>query len=183
MTNSTPARREASQSRRSKRGEQHGLFIYVIVGAALLAIIAAIVLILIAGSTKTSKSVLDQERQYAFDSNVVVRGLFNISSLEFSESQSASCGLAESYQKPVIMTLRFQTYEVPDSCTIFINDKLLRSERRLDPDCIGGCPFQEFSRQFSLGEVDYRDSHMVKVCCNAICLQKELQGLCNQAAE
>lgn len=159
------------------------MLVFAIVGGALLLIISVIVLILIAASTNTSKSVLEQDRQFVFDSNVVVRGLFNVSALEFSDAESVSCGLADSYTRPVVLTLRFQSYQVPDSCSIFINNKLLRSERRLDPDCAGSCPFAEFSRQLSLGDVDYRDSHAVKVCCDAICLEKQLVGLCNEPGE
>jgi hypothetical protein len=166
----------------SKRAEGQPFLAFVVIGVALLVLIAAIVFILIAASTNTSKKVLDDQKQYTLDSDSLVKGIFSISAVKYVDAENASCTQETSYQRPVLLSLRFSSYEVPDSCSIFLNGKLLRSERRLDPDCNSSCAFAEFTRQFSLGDLDYRDSHTVRVCCNTICLEKQLPTLCTNAA-
>jgi len=151
---------------------------FIFVGVVLAGLIGALVFILLASSANTSKIVLDEQKGYGLYSNTVVRGLFSVVSVRFADRENASCTKADSYSRPAVMTMRFQTYEVPDSCSIFVNDKLLRTERRIEPDCRTACDFQEFKRQFSLGDFDYRDNHIIKVCCNDICLEQRLESLC-----
>jgi hypothetical protein len=161
-----------------KQGEGQRLVLFLIVGPALLALIGFFVFVLLAGSTSTSKVVLDEQSKYGLYSNNVVRGLFSIPTLKYADPENASCTKADDYQRAAVLTLRFHTYQVPDSCTFFVNDRLLRTEGRLEPDCFVACEFEEFNRQFSLGTFDYRDDHSVRVCCNNICIEQELPGLC-----
>ena len=160
-------------------GQAQGRFIlFIIVGIVLLSLIGALVFILLAASANTSKAVLAQQEDFSLESSMVVRGLFSISSLRYADNTNASCTLAESYKRPVVVTLRFHAYEAPESCSIFVNDGLLRTEKRLQPECKVSCGFEQYNKQFSLGEFDYRDSYTIKVCCNQICIQKPLLGLC-----
>jgi hypothetical protein len=179
LTNSIPAPLQVLQNTRAEGSPRGILFLVlvIIIGA----LIAAFVFMLISTSTNTSKVVLDEQDKYSLYSNTVVRGLFTISTVRYANTELASCTQEQDYKRPVSMTLRFQAYNVPDSCEIFVNNKPLRSERRLEPDCRVSCDFQEFNRQFAIGDLDYRDSHLIKVCCDNICLQKRLESLCTIA--
>jgi hypothetical protein len=161
-----------------KKGDGRA-WLFIIVGVTFGGLIAMLVFFLLVSSTSTSRAVLEENDHYDIYSSTVVRGLFSIVSVRFADSENASCTKADDYLRPAIMTLQFQTYEVPETCSIFVNDRLYRTERRLEPDCRVACEGQQFNRQFSIGDFDYRDDHIIKVCCQQICLEKRLEGLCS----
>ncbi len=164
---------------KTKRGQSRAPILIVsgVIGAS---IIAMFVFIIFQLTTNTTKLVLDEQEEYTLSSSVVVKGLFSIVSARFADDEeAASCTMSDSYLRPAILTLRFRAYSTPESCSIFVDDHLLTTENRLEPDCRVSCGFEEFNRQFSIGEFDYRDQHTIKVCCDRICLEKALPSLCS----
>lgn len=141
-------------------------------------IVGILVYIMLTLSTKTSAQVLSQQREYTLTSTSVVKALFAMTSLKYADTENASCALAQDYERPASIVLRMKPYEVPESCSIFVDSVLVKTERRLEPDCTDACAFQEFDRGIAIGNVDYRDDHTVRVCCNSICVEDVLPGLC-----
>jgi len=116
-------------------------------------------------------------------SSTVVHSLGTILNMRYSDPETASCINAVStgsFLRPVTMTMRFRTRSVPDRCDFFVNGALVKSERRIEADCSTTCPFSEFNRQFTLGSLDYRDNHAVRVCCDDICVEQTLERICAQ---
>ncbi len=171
----------ASQNSMNRRAEEPPrVMLFLIIALAGGILITLLVFVLISSSATTSKTVLDEQEKYGLYSNTVVRGLYTITAVRFADAEGASCTKSDNYQRTVIMSMRFQSYQVPDTCDVFVNSKYLRTERKLDPDCRTSCDFQEYTRQFTLGDLDYRDSHVIRVCCNDICVERQLAALCNK---
>lgn len=143
-------------------------------------IICLLVAIILNISTKTTATVLTKQKDYTLSSTTVVKGLFAVSSLRYADVENASCTLADNYQRPVSLVLRMHAYEVPESCSLFVDQVLIRTERKLSPDCKESCDFTEFDRGISVGLADYRDDHVLRVCCNQICIEEILPSLCGQ---
>jgi len=173
-------------SMRTRKGEdQPRLLLFFFIAAAFSGLIAMIVVIVVMASTSTSKAVLADQESVGVYSGAVVRSLATITNLRYSDVETASClGTSTapgSFQRPVTLTMRFRTGNIPNRCDIFVNNVLVTTERRIEPeDCGTTCPFTEFNRQFSIGELDYRDNHQFRVCCDGICVDKTLERLCQR---
>jgi hypothetical protein len=173
-----------------RRGEdQPRLLLFFFIIAAASGIIAIIIFLVVGVSTSTSKAVLEEQENRDVFSPDIVQSLGTILSLRYADSETASCIIRAPeveelntftpFIRTAILTMRFRTNNAPDRCDMFVNGILVTSERRIEADCGVHCPFTEFNRQFTIGELDYRDSHIIKVCCNDICVEKTLERLCN----
>jgi len=157
-----------------KAGEERSV-LFLVLGIVFAGLIGMLVFSILKISTSTRDAVLTQQQQYDLTSDVVTKGLFSFVTVYFSNADNTSCAMASDYTRPVIMTLAFDPNNLPETCSFFVNDSLLTTERDL---CGKSCSTQQFNRQFSIGKLDYRISHTIKACCNAICIKKELSGLC-----
>lgn len=163
-----------------RRGEETSpLTMFLIVSAIAAAIIIIITFIVAATSTHTSQAVLQQQQDYSVYSSAVVQGLYTFVTVQYSDIANTSCTPGSDFQRPVMLVLRFTPNLVPDSCSFFVDGSLVTTQRNLDAECRGSCPFTDFDREFSLGDLDYRDSHQVRVCCDAICIEKTLPSACS----
>lgn len=168
----------------NRRGDdQPRILLFVFIAAAFTGIIAMIIFLVVSASLNTSKAVLSDQENAQIYSSSVVSSLGTVLNLRYSDTETASCIRTDGpndFQRPVTLTMRFKSNNVPDRCDFFVNGALTKSERRIETDCTTNCPFSEFNRQFSLGTLDYRDTHIVRVCCNDICVEKTLERICAQ---
>lgn len=159
------------------------LLFFFFMAAAFTGVVAMIVFLVVAASTNTSEAVLNDQKNVNVYSGTVVQGLGTILNLRYADTETATCigsGGLGGFQRPATITMRFRTGTVPDRCDFFVNGALVKTERRIETDCGNSCPFSEFNRQFTLGSLDYRDDHAVRVCCNDICVEQALERLCTQ---
>jgi hypothetical protein len=159
------------------------MLFFLFVTAAFAGLVAMIVFLVVMASTNTSKAVLQDQQDVDIYSGTVVQSLGTILNLRFVDTESASCiqggdDPLTPFQRPVTLTMRFRTNNVPDRCDVFVNGALAKSERRIEAECGASCPFAEFNRQFTIGLLDYRDTHTVRVCCDGICVERRLERLC-----
>jgi len=119
--------------------------------------------------------VFRQQEDLQLNNPLVTQGLFGVSTPDFATITSCD---APPFMQEAYVNLVLRYREVPRSCTYWVNDRYVRTERDLAPSCIHECPVGEFSRTVALGEYDVRDNHVVKVCCNDICVERSLQSSC-----
>ncbi len=175
--NSTPINLAQKNSPRSGE-DQPRMLLFFFIAISLAAAVGVIVYIVLLASTNASKVVLNDEKDRGLYSSSVVQAHFSILSARYVDTENAACAIGTYFLRPATLTVRMKTILVPESCSIFINGRLLQTERRLEPDCGTSCSFSEFNRQFSLKENDYRDNQVVRVCCDDICIERQLEKLC-----
>ena len=179
MNQQTPASKQVVP--RSRTGEEQPrvvLFFFIVL--ALGTMIAVILSVIIMASTNASKAVLEDEKDRGLYSQSIVQAHFSILSARYVDTENASCHIGSEFLRPATLTVRFKTILTPESCSIFINGRLISTERRLAADCGRTCAFTEYNRQFSLRQNDYRDDQLIRVCCEDICVERTLEKLCSQ---
>lgn len=132
-----------------------------------------------AGAKNAQQQVLLTQEDRALSNDAVVKGIFSVGEPAFQTAQH-SCSVPFLDQAYVNVNMLY--LDPPRSCTLFVNDKYVKTDRDLKPDCIRECPAGEFARTYSLGFLDVRDSHEVRVCCNDICIEKALPKVCERSA-
>lgn len=133
------------------------------------------------GAQTAKQEVLAQQAELGLHSPTVQRGLFSFTTPTYAV-QNVSCNTPPFMQEAYInLVLRYR--ETPRSCSYWVNDRYVRTDRELAPNCVRECPVGEFSRSTPLGEYDMRDLHKVRVCCNDICVEAALQPLCEVSGE
>lgn len=149
--------------------------IFFTVTMALLVMGSVLFFVISIGAKSTQNQVLRQADMTGLDSDFVRKGLFAIGQPAY-ETQNHSC--VAPFSDDAYATLVMDYHAVPRSCTVFVNGRLMRTERDLRPECIGECPYTDFDRTLYIGSLDTRDSHSVRVCCNDVCITKQLPAAC-----
>ena len=129
------------------------------------------------GAKHTQQQVLTQQSNLELTNPTVTRGLFSVATPSYA-FEDVSCSQPPFMQEAYVnLVLRYR--ETPRSCTFWVNDRYILTERDLAPSCVRECPVGEFSRTIPLGEHDVRDRHVVRICCNDICVEQPLRNICD----
>ena len=149
--------------------------VFFIIAMAIVVMGSVLFFVISAGARTTQAEVLRQADRTDLESDFVRKGLFALGQPSY---ESAEHACVAPFGDDVYVTLVMDYHAVPRSCTVFVNSKLLRTERDLRPECIGECPYTDFDRTLYVGLLDTRDRHTVRVCCNEVCISKELPAQC-----
>lgn len=147
------------------------------IALAIVAMSSVLFVVVSQGANHARSEVLRQQEDLTLRSPIVTVGLFSVSTPEFS-ADGATCTQPPFVQE-AYMSLILQYRQIPRSCTYWVNEAYVRTDRDLAPNCVRECPVGEFSRTIPLGEHDIRDNHVVRVCCNDICVEHSLRQVCD----
>jgi hypothetical protein len=142
--------------------------VFISLGSVLFFVISA-------GAKQTQNAVLEQSERVGLNQELVKKGLFAFGQPSyFTNNHSCTPPFADEVYATLVMS-----YETtPRSCSIFVNGKLIHTEYNLKPECIGQCPYEDFSRTIYVDKLDVRDNHEIEMCCNGICIEKGLSAVC-----
>ncbi len=128
------------------------------------------------GAKTAQQEVLSQQEELTLTNPQVTRGLFTLSRPSFIDP-ALSC-TSPPFRDDAVVSAVFLYRQPPRSCTFWVNGAYIKTVRDLAPSCIHECPVGEFSRVFSLGAYDIRDPHVVRMCCNDICIEQSFERVC-----
>lgn len=150
--------------------------IVLFVTIAIVLMSSALFVIFSTGAKQAQLAVISDAQQADLSSDTVNKGLFVFEQPSYM-TQNHSC---EAPFKDDVYTSLVMSYQTtPRSCSIFVNGELIRTQSDLRPDCRGQCPYEDFSLTTYIGNLDVRDTHNIEICCNDICIQKELDPQCS----
>lgn len=129
-----------------------------------------------AGARQASDEIIAQQQDRSLSNPAITKAVFEIGLPGYANEPHA-CKVPFSEHAYINLVTTYQ--QVPSSCSAFVNQRHAGTHRDLRPDCIGQCPYEEFSRTLPLGELDVRDTHVVRICCGDICLEQVLAPLCS----
>ena len=150
--------------------------LYVLTTVAFLAVGAIMLIVASGGADMILESAYSDVVTTELEDDFLRKGLFGLGEPSYLANASAceEASVSEAY-----VTTVMQYHATPRSCDVFVNDAFKYTDRQLRPRCVGECPYEEFDKTFSLGVLDMRQSHEIRVCCNDICIRKELATVCD----
>ena len=150
--------------------------VFFLIAITLLIMGSVIFFVLTSGAKQVQSATLAQSDAASLDSDAFNQGLFVLDQPSFfTQDHSCRAGFVDD----VYVSVGMLYSNPPRMCSFFVNDRYVKSERNLQPSCVGSCPSGEFSRTFLVDALDVRDSHVVRVCCNDVCSQRRLEALCS----
>lgn len=150
--------------------------IFFIIGITIVLMGSVLFFVVSSGAKNAQTAVLKNADDVTRESSSVTKGLFELGEPSFL-STNHSC--SSDFVEETYITLIMSYQNTPRSCSVFVNERITGSYRNLRPDCRGECPYEDYSRTLFIDHLDVRDNHDVRVCCNDICVKKELDALCN----
>ncbi|MFT4250334.1 MAG: hypothetical protein ACMXYD_03160 [Candidatus Woesearchaeota archaeon] len=150
--------------------------VFFIIAITLVVMGSVLFFVISSGAKGAQTVVLTQSESVSFDNDAVNKGLFTVGTPSFF-TQNHSCRAG--FMDDVYVSVSMLYSNPPRSCSFFVNDRYVRTQRDLQPSCVGSCPSGEFSRTFLIDELDVRDSHTLRVCCNDICTQRRIAAVCS----
>ena len=146
--------------------------LFFIIGISIMLMGSTLFFIAGSGAKQAQQATLAQTGS---ESASVVKGLFAVRGVSYAQAPPAC---SAPFTDDAYATLTMHYLNPPRSCEVFVNERLVSTQRSLRPSCIGECPNEEFDRTIHLGMLDVRDRHSVRVCCNDICVSEELSAVC-----